>query len=87
MGGKDEKDYSFYLMPGKKMRHISGPLDIQMPKQIFDVKVNIQSRLRKQIEIDQILFGSPGNCQRAWDIKNNSKETILVTINEGGIEI
>ncbi len=87
MGGENEKDCSLCLMPGKKIRQIAGPFDIQTHKPIYDIEVNVPSHVRQQIEISQILYGKPGNCQWAWDIKNNSTCPAFVIIKKDGIRI
>ncbi len=87
MLGECEKDSSLCLMPGKKIRQIAGPFDIQAHKPIYDIEVKAPKHIRKKIEISQILFGMPGNCQWAWDIKNTSTESVFLIIKEDGKKI
>ncbi len=82
-----EKDYSLCLMPGKQIRQVAGPFDIQTHKPVYDIEVKVPSHVRKQIKISQILFGTPGNCQWAWDIINNSTEPVFLIIKEDGMKI
>ncbi len=87
MRGEKQKDCSFCLMPGKKLRQIAGPFDLQTRLPLYDIQVSSPSHVRQQIEISQILFGTPGNCQWAWDIKNNSSEPVFLIIKEDGKKI
>jgi hypothetical protein len=87
MDGENKKDCSFYLMPGQKTRHIAGSFDIKAAKPIFEIEVSVPTHVRHQVEISQILLGTPEKCLWAWDIKNNSTWPAFVIIKKDGKKI
>ncbi len=80
----NENDYSFCIMPGKKTRHIAGPFDVKTRKPHYEIDISIPAHVCEQVEINQILLGTPESCQLAWDIKNNSSWPAFVIIKKDG---
>jgi len=79
-----EKDYTFCLMPGIKMRHIGGPYNVETRKPSYELHVSVPSHVRDQVEVNQVLLGTPENCKWAWDLKNKSRWPAFVTIKKDG---
>lgn len=54
-----EKDYSFYLMPGGKTRHVAGPFDVKTRKPRYEIEINVPSHVYDRVEVKQFLLGYP----------------------------
>ncbi len=83
----DEKDYTFCLMPGTKIRHNAGPFDTETRKPRYEIEINIPKHARDQVEIEQFLMGNPENRMWVWDIKNKSTWPAFITIKKDGEKI
>lgn len=81
----DEKDYTFSLSPNSKSRHVAGPFDTKTHKPDYEIKISVPNHVKSQVEVNQILLGTPENCQWAWDIHNKSSWEAFIFIKKDGI--
>ncbi|MBU4317121.1 MAG: hypothetical protein KKF30_07585 [Proteobacteria bacterium] len=80
-----EKDYTFLLSHNSKTRHIAGKFDIKTRKPRYEIEVNVPSHVKNQVEVNQIMLGTPEDCRYAWDINNKSNYPVFITIKEDGV--
>jgi hypothetical protein len=80
----DQQDYTFPLNPNSKIRHIVGEFDIKTRKPHYEIEIKSQPYIKNQVEVTQIMVGTPENCQWAYDIHNKSSWPIFVILKKDG---
>jgi hypothetical protein len=81
----DPKDYSFLLSPGGKTRYIAGAFDYEKREPHYEIEVSIPHHVRDQVEMNQVLLGSPQKNQWGWDIHNKSSWPAFIIVKKDGI--
>ncbi len=81
----EPKDYSFILSPNQKLRHIAGTFDYDKKQPHYEIDISVPQHVRNQVEVNQIIVGSPENCQWGWDLSNKSTWPAFVTIKCDGV--
>ena len=84
MTDNDSRDYSFILWTNQKTRHIAGTFDYEKKEPHYEIEISIPAHVRDQVEVNQILIGSPQDCQWGWDINNKSSWPAFVIIKRDG---
>ena len=80
----EQKNYTFCLMPGIKTRYAAGPFDVKTRAPQYEIEINVPPHVRNQVEVKQVILGTPENCQWAWDIKNDTSNPAFISIKKDG---